>query len=124
MVTAGRPPVSTRSVHVWDATTGREVLGLRAGHTGYVRLRGLESDGLQNRPRQHRRGTIRVWDAAPPRSDEHQEMLTFTKHNEDIRSVAVSPDGLMIALAGTGPKAKVRDAMTRRIKAEFNAHGM
>ena len=52
-----------KTVRVWDATTGREVLGLR-GHTEQVRVCGVQP----GRPRLASASTdrtIRIWDATP-----------------------------------------------------------
>jgi WD40 repeat protein len=66
-------------------------------------------------------GTIRIWDATPVREDECQERLTF-KHNDEVRSVAFSPDGQEIVSAGHGG-LKVWNAATGRVRLDdFPGH--
>ncbi len=80
-----------KTVSVWDATTGREVLALH-GHTDRCGCVALSPDGwcLASASAD---GTIRFWDATPLRGDEgRQEILTFIRHTDEIRSVAFRPD--------------------------------
>jgi WD40 repeat protein/serine/threonine protein kinase len=111
-----------KTVRIWDSTTGREVLGLR-GHTGRCGCVAFSLDGRLASASTD--GTIRIWDASPLRGDEGQEILTFTQHSDEIRSVAfspVSPDGQMIASSGTDGFVKVWDAITGRESVSFIGH--
>src|SRR5262249_52379065 len=51
-----------------------------------------------------------------------QERLTFDKHNNEIRSVAFSPDGQEIASTGHGGLVKVWNAATGRVRLDFPGH--
>jgi WD40 repeat protein len=106
-----------KTVRVWDAQTGREVLGLR-GHARRCMCVAFSPDGWRLASASADR-TIRIWDATPLRGDEGQALLTFTKHSNEIRSVACSPDG-RIASAALSGDVKVWDVATGRSSVEFN----
>ncbi len=108
-------------VRVWDAKTGRAVLTLR-GHTGRCACVAF-SPGGQRLASASTDRTLRIWDATPLRGDEHQELLNFTKHTDEIRSVSFSSDDShRVASAGHGEFVKVWNAETGELSAEYNAH--
>jgi WD40 repeat protein/serine/threonine protein kinase len=107
-----------KTVHIWDAETGREVLALH-GHKGYCGCVAYSPDGFRLASAS-RDGTIRIWDATPLQDHERQETLTFTRHTDEVWSVAVSPDGQRIASGGWGSKpVKVWDVRTGQVYGEF-----
>jgi WD40 repeat protein len=110
------------TVRVWETATGREILVLR-GHTDRCGCVAFSPDPDGNRLASASfDGTIRIWDATPLRGDEHQELLTFTEHTNEIQSVAISPDGRQIVSSGRDRLVKVWHAQTGRVSAEFNDH--
>ena len=107
-----------KTVHVREAATGRELLGLR-GHTGVVTCLAFSPDG-QRLVSAGKDGTIRVWDATPLREDERQEARTFSHHTNEIWSLAVRPrDGRMVVSGGFGTPATVWDPQTGDVIAEI-----
>jgi WD40 repeat protein/serine/threonine protein kinase len=109
-----------KTVRLWDAITFREVLGLR-GHLDPCLCVTFSPD-----PGGHRLasagtdGTIRIWDATPLQGDERQEKFTFTKHEDEVWRVAVSPNGQEIASGGSRTPVKIWNAQTGQVRLQFN----
>jgi WD40 repeat protein len=80
-----------RTVKVFDAATGKEVLTLR-GHTGQLAEAGADQ-------------TVRVWDAATG-----GELLALRGPTSSLWAVASSPDGRRLASAGMEHAIRVWDA--------------
>jgi WD40 repeat protein len=112
-----------KTVRLWEAVTGREMLGL-AGHTRRCGCVAFSPDGLRLASASADR-TIRFWDATPLKGDEGQDLRTFTQHNDEVRSVAFSPDAKdqRIASGGTDGLVRVWSAQTGQMSAEFGGHG-
>jgi WD40 repeat protein len=110
-----------KTVRVWDATSSREVLGLR-GHTAVCTCLAFspDPDGWRLASASGD-GTIRIWDATPVRENEGQERLTF-ENNDEIRSVAFSPGGQEVASTGHGGLVKIWNAATGRVRLDFQGH--
>src|SRR4030095_3128380 len=106
-----------KTVHVWDAATSREVLGLH-GHTDMCGCVAFSPDGWCLASASHDRA-IRGGDATPLRGDEGQEVLTFSEHDHEVRSVAVSPDEGRVVSAGNGTPVRVWYAATGGVGLNF-----
>jgi WD40 repeat protein len=91
-----------RTVRVWDAQTGAELLCLR-GHESYV-LSVAWSAGGTRLASAGTDGTVRVWDTR-----RGAELLCLRGHQEAVHSVAWSADGTRLASAG-GKAVRVWDA--------------
>jgi hypothetical protein len=85
-----------KTVRVWDAQTGQQVLSL-TGHTNGVSSMAFSPDGKRIASGSGDQ-TVRVWDAQTG-----QQALTLTGHTAAVRCVAFSPDGKRIASGGWTP---------------------
>jgi WD40 repeat protein/serine/threonine protein kinase len=109
-----------KTVHVWEADRDQELFGLR-GHTGLCGCVAFSPDGL-HLASTSMDGTIRLWDATPLQRHERQEAHTLTQPQVEIWSLAVSADGQSIASAGFGRSAKIWDADSHQVIAEFDGY--
>jgi hypothetical protein len=94
-----------RTVKVWDARTGQELLTLR-GHPDKVNCVAFSSDGSRIISGTHDR-TVKVWDTGTGK-----ELLTLRGHTGSVQSVAVSADDSRIVSASWDRTVKVWDAST------------
>jgi WD40 repeat protein len=91
-----------RTVKVWDAETGRELLTLQ-GHTNTVTTVAVTPDGKRVVSASDDR-TVRLWD-----STTGYETMALKMTKEGVRAMSVSPDGKRIFAVGTN-SVKVWDA--------------
>ena len=88
-----------RTVRLWDAATGDEILSVE-GHVGGVSSIAFSPDGTLIASGGTRDETVRLWDTATG-----DEILRLEVHDKDVYSVAFSPDGTLIA---SGSRSTIR----------------
>src|SRR5262245_41286872 len=79
-----------RTVKLWDAATGQELLTLK-GHSDLVYSVAFSPDGKRLATGSHDR-TVKLWDASTG-----QELGALKGHSDAVNSVAFSPDGKRLA---------------------------
>jgi hypothetical protein len=97
-----------RTVKVWDAQTGQEVLSLK-GHAGGVTSVRFSPDGRHLVSGSQDR-TARVWDVSSQETG--REILALRGHAGTVADVAYSPDGNRLATASDDRTVRVWDAQT------------
>jgi WD40 repeat protein/tRNA A-37 threonylcarbamoyl transferase component Bud32 len=106
----GRQVISAsqdRTVRVWDARTGKELLTL-SGHADFVTCVAISPDGHRIAAGGRDR-TVKVWDAQTGK-----ETLSLSGHTGEVISVAFSAEGRRIVSGSADRTAKVWDAQTGR----------
>ncbi len=105
------------SVHVWDATTGNNVL-VYTGHANKVLSVAFSSDGTRIASGGVD-ATVQIWNAETAGT-----LLTYTEHTNTIRSVAWSPraGGKFIASGSSDMTVKVWDAARRTTFFTYTGH--
>jgi len=94
-------------IHVWDATSGAELMTL-IGHEGpIVNSVVFSPDGKRIASSCQEDGTARIWDAATG-----TELLTLRGHGDVVTAVAFSPDSKRLVTAGREGTARVWDSST------------
>jgi WD40 repeat protein len=95
-------------IKVWDPLTGREVLNLR-GPAVYCYCLALGPDDRLASGSAD--GTVQIWDATPLMGDEERGVLT-REHDQEVWSVAYSPDGRYLASGTWHGTVQLWDART------------
>jgi eukaryotic-like serine/threonine-protein kinase len=108
---------SDKTVNVWDAATGKELLNLK-GHTDQVNSVAFSPDGRQLASVGWDK-TVEVWDAATGRV-----IRTLNGHTQELESVAFSPDGKWIASAGQDGKVKLWNAAVSQEPRTLKGHAL
>jgi eukaryotic-like serine/threonine-protein kinase len=105
---------SDRTVKVWDATTGQEIVTLK--RHGIVSSVAYSPDGKRLASATYD-GTVKVWDATTG-----QEILTLKGHTSAVLGVAFSRDGQRLTSAGLDGTVKVWDTATRQETLTLKGH--
>jgi WD40 repeat protein/predicted Ser/Thr protein kinase len=100
--------MNEETVKVWDVTTGRELLSLKANSRQVVCCVAFSPDGRWLASGGKDR-TVRIWDVAS-----RQEVRTLTGHTNWINSLAFSPDGQSLASGGTDQTVRIWDPAAGR----------
>jgi WD40 repeat protein len=104
-----------KTVKLWDAATGREVLVLQ-GHTAGVTALAFSPDSRRLATASADQ-TVRLWDTATG-----EPLLRLEDHQGAVTCLAFSPDGRRFASGGEDGVVCVRDAGTGRTSLEFKGH--
>ncbi|MHC4725359.1 MAG: protein kinase domain-containing protein, partial [Planctomycetota bacterium] len=92
-----------KTVKVWDAATGAELITLR-GHEGGINSVAFSQDGKRIVSGSEDK-TIKIWDAATG-----AEVMTLRGHSDEVRGVAFGPDGKRIVSGSFDATIKVWNA--------------
>jgi WD40 repeat protein len=96
-----------KTIRIWDARTGEEVMKPLKGHTDFVTSVGFSPDGTHIVSGSWDK-TIRIWDA---RTGE-EVMKPLKGHTSTVTSVGFSPDGTHIVSGSRDKTIRIWDART------------
>ncbi len=104
-----------RTVKLWDAATGQELLTLR-GHVGEVYAVAFAPDG-KSLATGSADNTVKLWDVVTGR-----ERRTFVGHKNDVRAVAFAADGKRLASGGSDNIVRLWEVATGRELNPLSGH--
>ncbi len=94
------------TVHIWDASTGRQVLTY-SGHFGSVRTIAWSPNGAYIATSGGWTSTVDIWDASTG-----SRVLTYSGHTSFVHQVAWSPDGIYLASGSDDKTVQIWNAST------------
>ncbi|KIK53166.1 hypothetical protein GYMLUDRAFT_1026911 [Collybiopsis luxurians FD-317 M1] len=103
------------NIHIWDASTGEEVLKL-VGHTGPVLSVAFSPDGSRIASGSADK-SLRIWNALTG-----QEVCKLHGHTDNVRSVAFSPNGTLITSGLDDASVQVWNASTGQEVHKLDGH--
>ncbi|MBC7816792.1 MAG: serine/threonine protein kinase [Planctomycetaceae bacterium] len=104
-----------KSVKLWDAVTGKEVLSL-AHHTARVTSIAFSPNSKRLASGSADKSAI-IWDAATG-----QRLHSFTSHQGQVTGVAFSPSGQQVATASEDKTVRIWNTATGETTFEFKTH--
>jgi WD domain, G-beta repeat len=104
----------SKAAHVWDATTGKEIVVFR-GHEEGVASATFSPDGASVVTASSDK-TARIWDAATARE------ILILRHRSAVITAAFSPDGSRVVTGSWDGTARIWDAASGKEVATFRTH--
>ncbi len=110
------------TARLWDALTGKQMAVLR-GHSGPVTIATVSPDGRFAATGSTAELDPETFEALPPdRSvrlweEGSGELVAVLRHDEEVNSLAFSPDGRLLVVGTAGSAARVWDVRTSTVRA-------
>lgn len=102
-------------IHLWDRTSRTQV-GQLLGHSGPIRALDF-ADGTNRLASAGGDGTVRIWDP------ERRTLIATTIAGADVASLALSPDGGMVAVGSRDGTIRLWNSLDGRLDVALHGHG-